>query len=77
MPLLMDCASGASAARLAEIRAEAPRTILGDVINYSFPEFCSALGVQPLRGEDVGGRRIVLPRPKFLSLEEARRDTLP
>lgn len=49
MTLLMDCASGASAERLRQIREEAKTTLLSDLINLPFPDVCPALG-----GPDAG-----------------------
>ena len=48
MSFAMDCASGATAARLAQIASEAPSTILGDAINFPFPEICQAWNVPDL-----------------------------
>lgn len=41
MGLLMDCASGASDARMARIRAEAATTLQGAMPNQWFPEICA------------------------------------
>ncbi|HJU65129.1 MAG TPA: alpha/beta hydrolase, partial [Gemmatimonadaceae bacterium] len=41
MTFTMDCASGASARRLAEIRRTAPQTLLEHAANFPFPEICS------------------------------------
>ncbi|HEX6160055.1 MAG TPA: alpha/beta hydrolase, partial [Thermoanaerobaculia bacterium] len=48
MPVAMDCASGATAARRRRIAEEASRTLLGDAINLPFPELCAALNVPDL-----------------------------
>ncbi len=48
MSYAMDCASGASPARTARIVAEAPGTLLGDAINFPFPEVCGGWGVSDL-----------------------------
>lgn len=45
MSWVMDCSSGASEARLAEIRDEAPHTLLGSTMNFPFPEICSSWNV--------------------------------
>jgi pimeloyl-ACP methyl ester carboxylesterase len=44
MSYLMDSASGASPERLARIRREVPTTLLGDLINFPFPEISEAWG---------------------------------
>lgn len=46
MALMMDCASGASKARLARIAKEAqdPRNLLGDAVNVPYPAVCAACG---------------------------------
>ncbi len=51
MGLLMDCASGSSPDRAAQIRYEARGTLLGDAINYPFPEVCEAVPIAPLGPE--------------------------
>jgi pimeloyl-ACP methyl ester carboxylesterase len=43
MSLVMDCASGVSAERLARIEVEAQTAILGDLINLPFPEVCPVI----------------------------------
>jgi pimeloyl-ACP methyl ester carboxylesterase len=48
MPLAMDCASGASAARMERIAREAGTTLLGDAINAPFPEVCEGQGIDDL-----------------------------
>jgi pimeloyl-ACP methyl ester carboxylesterase len=48
MPVAMDCASGASAARRKRIAEEASRALLGDAINLPFPDLCAALNVPDL-----------------------------
>lgn len=48
MSLAMDCASGATAGRLARIRAEEPASIFGRAANAPFPEVCDAVGIPPL-----------------------------
>lgn len=40
MAIAMDCASGASPARLARIAQEVPQSLLGDVINYPYLDMC-------------------------------------
>lgn len=46
MALMMDCASGASKARLARIAKEAvdPKNLLGDAVNVPYPAVCVACG---------------------------------
>jgi pimeloyl-ACP methyl ester carboxylesterase len=44
MTYLMDCASGCSGPRLVQIQREASQTILGDLINFPFPDICGAWG---------------------------------
>lgn len=51
MGLAMDCASGATAERLARIERQAAGTLLADAINFPFPEICRGLGVPDL-GDD-------------------------
>jgi len=41
---LMDCASGVSKERQSQIRREAGETLLGDAINFPFPEGCDVWG---------------------------------
>jgi pimeloyl-ACP methyl ester carboxylesterase len=41
---LMDCASGVSKQRQEQIRREAGETLLGDAINFPFPEVCDVWG---------------------------------
>lgn len=48
MSYAMDCASGATEARLERIAAEARKTLLGDAINFPFPGICDAWGVPDL-----------------------------
>jgi pimeloyl-ACP methyl ester carboxylesterase len=48
MPVAMDCASGATAARRRRIADEASRTLLGDAINLPYPDLCAALNVPDL-----------------------------
>lgn len=54
MALLMDCASGSTAARLERIKREAEQTLLGDTINFIFPDICAACGDIDL-GDDFRG----------------------
>ncbi|MDX1582215.1 MAG: alpha/beta hydrolase, partial [Thermoanaerobaculia bacterium] len=51
MSLVMDCASGASAAWLKRIEREAKTTLLGDAINSFMPGICQGLGVPDLGDE--------------------------
>ena len=48
MTFAMDCASGATPARSGQIAAEAPNTLLGDAMNFPFPEICQAWNVPDL-----------------------------
>ena len=51
MPTYMDCASYASAERLALIAEQAPKTLLGDAINFSLPQLCAGIDA-PVLGDD-------------------------
>jgi pimeloyl-ACP methyl ester carboxylesterase len=51
MSIAMDCASGASASRRKQIAAEAQTTLLGDAINFPYPDVCASLGIPDL-GDD-------------------------
>ncbi len=44
MTYMMDYASGCSGPRLIQIQSEASQTILGDLMNFPFPEICDAWG---------------------------------
>lgn len=48
MALAMDCASGMSREWAERIAREAPKTLLGDAINWPFPELCAGIGVPDL-----------------------------
>jgi len=48
MGIAMDCASGASSARLAQIVAEMPGSTFGRLTNYPFPDVCDALQLNAL-----------------------------
>jgi pimeloyl-ACP methyl ester carboxylesterase len=48
MPLAVDCASGASRARLDEIAREEPSPVFGRMTNYPFPGVCQALDLPML-----------------------------
>lgn len=48
MHVAMDCASFGSSGRLAEIRAQAPASLLGDAINFPLPEICDTPGLPRL-----------------------------
>lgn len=48
MALAMDCASGMSPEWAARIAREAKTTLLGDAINWPFPELCQGVGVPDL-----------------------------
>jgi pimeloyl-ACP methyl ester carboxylesterase len=51
MSVAMDCASGADASWRRRIALEAPGTLLGDAINFPFPQICQGLEV-PQLGDD-------------------------
>ncbi len=51
MPYFMDCASYASPERLALIAQQKPHTLLGDAINFPFPDICSAIDAADLGSE--------------------------
>lgn len=44
MSLMMDCASGISPKRRQQIAGEAKNTLLGDVMDFPFPDICKGLG---------------------------------
>jgi pimeloyl-ACP methyl ester carboxylesterase len=44
MAYMMDCASGVSADRRKQIACEAKLTLLGDVMDFPFPDVCDAWG---------------------------------
>jgi pimeloyl-ACP methyl ester carboxylesterase len=48
MSLAMDCASGASAARVQRIARQAGTTLLADAINAPYPEVCEGQGIADL-----------------------------
>jgi len=48
MHVATDCASYASAARLADIRSQASSSLLGDAINFPLPELCDVAGLPRL-----------------------------
>jgi len=48
MHYAMDCASGASPARLRSINEQAPSSIAGRAASFPFPEICEAWGIRPL-----------------------------
>jgi pimeloyl-ACP methyl ester carboxylesterase len=52
MPIATDCASGVSAPRLAQIRAEGPGSVFGEVTNFPFPFICEGIGA-PDTGEEM------------------------
>lgn len=66
MALLMDCASGATEARLQHIALEADETLLGQTINFIFPEICAACGDIDL-GDDFRGPLTSDVRTLFIS----------
>ena len=51
MPWMTICASGASAERQRRVKREAKESLLGDAINFPFPEICSFLGKPQLPQE--------------------------
>jgi pimeloyl-ACP methyl ester carboxylesterase len=51
MSFMMDCASGVSSARVERVRREAPQTLLGDVIDFPWPDVCDAWGSPDLGNE--------------------------
>lgn len=48
MHVATDCASFASASRLADIRAQSSATVLGDAINFPLPDLCDTPGLPRL-----------------------------
>ncbi len=48
MGAVMDCASWSSPERLALVRRQVPRSLLGTALDFPLPDWCSAWGVQPL-----------------------------
>lgn len=48
MAIAMDCASGVSPWRAAQIASEVPGSLFGAMTNFPFPEVCDALGLAPL-----------------------------
>ena len=48
MPLAMDAASGASASRLATVRAQEAGSVLGAALNFPFPQIGEGLGITDL-----------------------------
>jgi pimeloyl-ACP methyl ester carboxylesterase len=48
MPYAVECSSGAGAERLARIRGEAAGSLLGDAVNFPFPEICAGWEVPDL-----------------------------
>jgi pimeloyl-ACP methyl ester carboxylesterase len=62
MPLMMDCFSGVSGPRYAQILREEPQSVLGRLIDFPFPEICDGWG-RPDLGDTfrtVTGSRIPL-----------------
>jgi pimeloyl-ACP methyl ester carboxylesterase len=51
MPYFMDCASYASSERLSLIAQQKTHALLGDAINFPFPDICSAIGAAGLGNE--------------------------
>ena len=48
MPLAMDVASGASASRLATVKAQEAKSVLGAALNFPFPQIGEGLGITDL-----------------------------
>jgi pimeloyl-ACP methyl ester carboxylesterase/catechol 2,3-dioxygenase-like lactoylglutathione lyase family enzyme len=48
LPYAMQCASGASPERLERIRREEPQALLGEAMDFPFPQICEAWGVPDL-----------------------------
>lgn len=61
MSVAMDCASGASRPWRERIAKEAASTLLGDAINFPFPEICEGLGVRDLGDEFRAPVRSTVP----------------
>lgn len=63
MALAMDCASGATAARLRRLRKEAldPVHVLGDAINAPYPDVCADCGVADLGDAYRGSLKCAVP----------------
>jgi pimeloyl-ACP methyl ester carboxylesterase len=57
----MDCASGASAARIALIEKEKPATLLGNTIDFPLPDICSAVNCPDLGDEFRAAPRSNVP----------------
>ena len=51
MPYVVECSSGLSEERLARIRRETPASLLGEAVDFPFPEICSGWGVPDLGPE--------------------------
>jgi pimeloyl-ACP methyl ester carboxylesterase len=51
MGSVMDCASGASPERMHMVDLQAPRTLLGTLVDFPFPDWCRAWGVRMLPSE--------------------------
>ncbi len=64
MNLAMDCASFASADRLARVAREAPHAVLGDVIDFPLPHICELPGLPRL--PDTFRAPITSPVPALL-----------
>jgi pimeloyl-ACP methyl ester carboxylesterase len=48
MPVLMICSSGASAERIGRVRQEAGQTVLGNTVNFLYPDACASFGFRHL-----------------------------
>jgi pimeloyl-ACP methyl ester carboxylesterase/predicted DCC family thiol-disulfide oxidoreductase YuxK len=57
----VDCASGATAARLERIEREARETLLGRTIDFPFPDICDAVGNPDPGDEFRGPLRVQVP----------------
>ena len=66
MMLGMRCSAGATASRDQQLRAEAARSIFGNVVNSPFPDVCGVLPVPDL-GDDYRGRFVSNASVLFIS----------
>lgn len=66
MAIAMDCASGISAGRRQRIAEEAKHTLLGDAINFPFPEVCAGISV-PDVGDEFRGPLVSNVRALLIS----------
>ncbi len=61
MAAVTDCASGMSAARREDIARQAKRAVLGDSVNFPYPDVCNCWGVPDLGGEFRGPLKSNVP----------------